>query len=588
MSHTTVSPKESSIEKSLIIGNLGRFKQRDQQMQKVAAGKEIVVETRSQEDPTASSSFSFSYTSLSGENNQEIESTPLHPLLANCEDFMNIDNPSTQGNQTEKEQYLSATKVNEMGTGRRAKMKQSVPYPIVNSTLRSQGSGSIVLVKIVEENHHQIINDPIKIAKLITNSIFDIEEVKDIRTDKRRATIVIEMVKENTELVKQFLAVTQLELGTGELIKVECCIPRNEMYKFGVISPVSTTTLMEELMELTKMEDGYPHKVVKMERLKKKTEDGWVDSTAIKITIAGKLLPKALKIGYSYFQVRPYVTEPVQCYRCHRMGHKSGICTARERCLRCGGNHNKKDCTSGQLRCVHCGGPHTANSRECAIIAEARHIEKRRAYHNENYLEARREVIRSRGQTGYYKRVETGNQASMVQGGQQTYSTVVQSTDNHRGLVDYNYTGQIQYKNQSTQTGNGDKQANNNLALDDEFFRKLKNCFLELLEAHIDLESTHKKETMIESAIGIHFRGKRIEHEVINQQTLTDETNNRNKNKVHGNTARKRTSHTVSDDEGVLSSHSDNGEDDGMFKTVEKRQLLINKTKKSKTKRKKP
>ena len=131
-----------------------------------------------------------------------------------------------------------------------------------------------------------------------------------------------------------------------------------------------------------------------------------------------------------------------------------------------------------------------------------------------------------------------------------------------------------------------DKQANNNLALDDLFFRKLKNCFLELLVAHIDLESTHKKETMIESAIGIHFGRKRKEDVVINQSTTTDETNNRTKNKVHGNAARIATSHTVSDDEGVLSSHSGNSENDGIFKTVEKRRLLVNKTKKSKSKRK--
>ena len=151
------------------------------------------------------------------------------------------------------------------------------------------------------------------------------------------------------------------------------------MYKFEVISPASKTALMEELMELTKMEDGYPHKVAKMKWLEKKTEDGWVDSTAIKIAIAEKLLPKALEIGHSYFQTRPYITEPVQCYTCLRMVHKGGSCTVRERCLKCGGNNNKKGCTSGQLRCVYCAGAHTANSRECAVIAEARHIEKKRA-----------------------------------------------------------------------------------------------------------------------------------------------------------------------------------------------------------------
>ena len=45
-------------------------------MQKVASGKEIMGVIKIQEDTTASSSFNLPYTSLSEENNKEIESTP--------------------------------------------------------------------------------------------------------------------------------------------------------------------------------------------------------------------------------------------------------------------------------------------------------------------------------------------------------------------------------------------------------------------------------------------------------------------------------------------------------------------------------
>ena len=191
------------------------------------------------------------------------------------------------------------------------------------------------------------------------------------------------------------MAITSL--GSDEVVKVEAFIPRNEQYKAGVISPVSLSAQIEEVMELAKVENGYTHQIIKMERLKKKSDTGWVDSLAIKVIFSGRELPTGIKVGHSYYRVRPYVAEPTQCYNCLRMGHRSGSCTAKTRCLLCGRAHNRKECKSGFLQCVHCKGMHTANSKGCPIIMEARKIERIRAYQDETYKEARRQVIENRG-----------------------------------------------------------------------------------------------------------------------------------------------------------------------------------------------
>ena len=62
--------------------------------------------------------------------------------------------------------------------------------------------------------------------------------------------------------MREFLAVARL--GADENVKVECSIPKNELHKFGVISPVITAATMDELMELVKVNDGHTGKIVKM------------------------------------------------------------------------------------------------------------------------------------------------------------------------------------------------------------------------------------------------------------------------------------------------------------------------------------
>ena len=73
---------------------------------------------------------------------------------------------------------------------------------------------------------------------------------------------------------------------------------------------------------------------------------------------------------------------------------------------------------------------------------------------------------------------------------------------------------------------------------------------------------------------------------MIRQSNPADENSNQ-QNNTQEKAGQKRTLFTLSDDEGVLSNHTDNSEDEeNTFQTVEKRQLLVSKPKKNKTKKK--
>ena len=297
--------------------------------------------------------------------------------------------------------------------------------------------------------------------------------------------------------------------------------------------------------------------------------------------------------------MRPYVSEPIQCFNCLRMGHKSGSCVAKKRCLLCSGNHNKNDCTVGYLKCAHCGGAHTANFKGCPIIAEARKIEKLRAYRNETYQEARRHVIESRGDNRDTLRKTVTEQKMDTLQQNLSYSRVLQSTLNNS--EDVTRSG-MQCRSQAVQTtadGFDEYDKCKNMIVNDVFWEKLKSCFVELLEAHAERESTHKKRTMVDIALKTHFGvegdtenpasaiSNRVDSTMVGNQPDINESRhdvNCQQDRVK-NATQKRGLASASDDEGVLSDQ--NEDSDNTFQTVEKRQILVNRSKKTKSKKKK-
>ena len=250
-----------------------------------------------------------------------------------------------------------------------------------NSALNSEREGTVIIIKPAEAQSREIMNNPIELNRLITNSEFSKHKMKDIRVNKRRKLIVMQLENKNAKAIQELLKIKKL----GE-VAITSYIPDKDKYKYGVINPVSIRVSTDQLLDnIVDRETSV--KVVKLERMKKRNGNEFIESESIKVVFEGERLPEGIKIGHSYYRVRPFVFSPVQCYHCQRLGHVANSCRSKVRCLICGEEHDKSQCKSNNSRCALCRGPHKANDKECVYVSNAREVEKRKA-NGERHSEA--------------------------------------------------------------------------------------------------------------------------------------------------------------------------------------------------------
>lgn len=255
--------------------------------------------------------------------------------------------------------------------------------------LASQGQKKIIIIKPTGDNVHNFINNPVEIVKSVRQSPFSAEEIVDVKVNKRRNILVAELKEYNQKMIEKLTAVTKL--GAWE---VECSQPNSDIIYYGVVSPVSVTTDKDEFKKLIDTHSDQS-KVIKVERLFHKVQGQWVESDALKLAFTGTEKVDHITVGRSYYKVRPFVANPIRCFRCQKLGHTSLGCNAKEKCLICSKEHNRKDCnaTPEQYKCANCRGNHVANSKQCPLIKKAFKIEKIKTTENKSYTEARDLVL---------------------------------------------------------------------------------------------------------------------------------------------------------------------------------------------------
>ena len=130
-----------------------------------------------------------------------------------------------------------------------------------------------------------------------------------------------------------------------------------------------------------------------------------ISTNSIILTFDRDELPPDVAVGYTRVRVRPYVPNPMRCFRCQRFGHTRTYCRNRPACGKCASSeHLDEDCLAGTLRCVNCGDgqtPHASYDRKCPAYVREREINSIRATRNVDFREAKRIYNESHPQVSY-------------------------------------------------------------------------------------------------------------------------------------------------------------------------------------------
>ena len=92
----------------------------------------------------------------------------------------------------------------------------------------------------------------------------------------------------------------------------------------------------------------------------------------VTVTLRDPLLPQLSLGSWGTFYLRPWVPEPLRCYRCHRFGHHQVSCKNVIKCGICTGSHETQECLVKYKakqdiahRCPNCNQAHHAWNKSC-------------------------------------------------------------------------------------------------------------------------------------------------------------------------------------------------------------------------------
>ncbi|GFV29913.1 uncharacterized protein TNCV_657421 [Trichonephila clavipes] len=163
----------------------------------------------------------------------------------------------------------------------------------------------------------------------------------------------------------------------------------------GVISePVFLGTPDSEIIE------GSSHQgVTQVRRITIKKDSTVVPTKHLILTFNSPKLPSNIKAGYLNCKLRPYIPNPLRCFKCQRFGHSQNSCPGQLTCSRCASvGHSSTDCTL-EPKCINCSQLHTADSKLCPKWKTEKQIQEIKTNKNISYFEARKLIVPQLTQT---------------------------------------------------------------------------------------------------------------------------------------------------------------------------------------------
>ncbi|GBN35915.1 hypothetical protein AVEN_131895-1 [Araneus ventricosus] len=221
---------------------------------------------------------------------------------------------------------------------------------------------------------------PILIHKSIISIAGEVKSIKKLSN----GNILIEVLNS-----KQAEHLMKLEkIGN---IKVTVSPHHTLNHSKGVISESEfQRDLEEDLLECLK-----PHNVIAVKRITIKRNGQIFPTKHLILTFNNPVLPKNVKIAYINCPVKPYIPDPLRCFKCQKFGHTTTACRGnKEICARCSlSDHNSQICKSTTQKCFNFSADHPSYSRSCPRYKLEKEIQTIKITKKISFQEARQIVI---------------------------------------------------------------------------------------------------------------------------------------------------------------------------------------------------
>ncbi|GFS65278.1 putative RNA-directed DNA polymerase from transposon X-element [Trichonephila clavipes] len=139
--------------------------------------------------------------------------------------------------------------------------------------------------------------------------------------------------------------------------------------------------------------------VTQVKRISVKKDSSLFPTKNLILTFNSPKLPSNIKAGYLNCKVRPYIPNPLRCFKCQRFGHSQTSCRGQLTCSRCASvGHASTDC-SLEPKCINCLQPHPSDSKLCPKWKIEKQIQEIKTTQNISYPEARKLIVPQLPQT---------------------------------------------------------------------------------------------------------------------------------------------------------------------------------------------
>ncbi|GBN80569.1 hypothetical protein AVEN_108219-1, partial [Araneus ventricosus] len=102
-----------------------------------------------------------------------------------------------------------------------------------------------------------------------------------------------------------------------------------------------------------------PQGVTHVRRITIRRDGKLLDTKHLIPTFNSPKSPESIKAGYIKLPVKPFIPNPLRCFKCQRFGHSNATCRGTLTCARCAvAGHDSTNCEAAE-QCVNCKGKHT-------------------------------------------------------------------------------------------------------------------------------------------------------------------------------------------------------------------------------------